>query len=208
MKSRRIPITEEQDSQTDMKDRNKTQEHDAHSGEKSETLSSVRERVEDAGEDTEKTIEILEEHIRDLERENETLRDQRLRAVADLDNARRRAQNDVLNAVDYANEDLLRQLLPIIDDFDRSITNAPNDAEKDSFFQGIVMIKRKIEKLLDDIGVKRIEAVGKPFDVEYHEAMMRQPSDEPEGTVLSELEPGYRYKDRVLRHTKVVVAGE
>ena len=154
----------------------------------------------DGGED-------LAARVAALEVENATLTEARLRAIADLDNARRRAKNDVARSIQYANEDLLKKLLPILDDFHRSVDAGAESRDFDSFFEGITLIRKMMSQTLGEIGVERIDTIGKPFDVEEHEALMRQPSDEEEGTVISELEPGYRYKDKVIRHAKVVVAG-
>lgn len=148
----------------------------------------------------------LESRIAELETEIETLKEGRLRAIADMENARRRAQQDVLNTVQYANADLLKKLLPIYDDFERSMQSGEETKDFDAFFRGIELIRKNFAKVLEDVGVEKIETVGREFDVEYHEALMRQPSDEPEGTIITELEPGYVYKDRVLRHARVVVA--
>ena len=156
--------------------------------------------------DHDAVIEVLEERVRELETENETLREQRLRAIADLDNARRRAEQDVLTTVQYANASLLKKLLPIVDDFERSVESVSGEQRENPFVQGVEMIRNKLAKLLEEEGVERIEALGKLFDVEMHEALMRQPSDEPENTILQELEPGYTYKGKVLRHTKVIVS--
>lgn len=151
-------------------------------------------------------IEMLAARVRELEQENEGLREQRLRAIADLDNARRRAQEDVLKTVQYANADLLKKILPILDDFERSIEHGTTAREFESFFTGVAMIRDKVKKTLEEIGVKRMETVGQEFDVELHEALMRQPSELPEGTVVAELEPGYLYKDKVIRHARVIVS--
>lgn len=148
----------------------------------------------------------LQSRIEELEKENAALKEGRLRAVAELDNARRRSQNEVLNAARYANEDLLKKLLPILDNFHRSIESGTEKKDFDAFYQGIAMIRDMVAKTLGEVGVERIETLGKEFDVEFHEALMRQPSDEPEGTILQELEPGYMYKDKVIRHARVIVA--
>lgn len=176
-----------------------------------EKMASQKNAGEDAAgdtgvEDQSATIAMLEDRISTLEGENEGLRDQRLRAIAELDNARRRADQDVMNTVRYASADVLKKILPIVDDFVRSVDSGAENKDFNSFYEGIVLIKNKLMKLLDDEGVKRIEAVGTPFNVEFHEALMRQPSDQPEDTVVTELEPGYIYKDKVIRHAKVIVS--
>jgi molecular chaperone GrpE len=146
------------------------------------------------------------DRIASLEQENQRLRDQALRAVADLENFRRRAVTEREQLVMYANERLLRSLLPIVDDFQRSVESGEQTKDFNSFFQGVSMINDKLKRLFEAQGITRIETVGEPFNVELHEALMRQPSEAPEDTVIAELEPGYRYGDRVLRHAKVIVS--
>ena len=202
MTSREIPITDEQDTP-------KAQEENS-SGKDENVHEEIVENPDVAAEKNhDEMIRVLEERVRELETETEGLREQRLRAIAELDNARRRAQQDVLNTVRYANEDLLKKFLPIVDDFNRSVESGAETKDFNSFFEGITLIKNKLMKLLEELDVKQIEALGEPFNVDFHEALMRQPSDKPEDTVVAELEPGYLYKDKVIRHTKVIVsAGE
>lgn len=148
----------------------------------------------------------LEARIAELEQENQQLRDRALRAVADLENFRRRAEQERYQTVQYANERLLKDLLPIVDDFRRSVQAGEQSSDFDAFFKGVAMVSDKINRTLESLGVKKIESVGQPFNVNFHEALMRQPSDAPEDTVITELEPGYMYGDRVLRHAKVIVS--
>jgi molecular chaperone GrpE len=147
-----------------------------------------------------------EDRIAELEAENKRLRDQALRTVDDMENLRRRSQQEQARIIEYANERLLKELLPIVDDFRRSVEAGSQSKDYDTFYQGVQMVQNKIEKILEGQGVKKIEAVGEEFNVDLHDAMMRQPSDAPEGTVITELEPGYLYGDRVLRHAKVIVS--
>lgn len=147
-----------------------------------------------------------EERITALEADNQRLRDQALRAVADLDNFRRRAAQEREQIIQFANDRLLRALLPIIDDFQRSVESGSQTSDYQSFYQGVAMISDKLARMLESQGVKKIPTVGEHFDVNLHEALMRQPSDAPEDTVISELEPGYTYGDKVLRHAKVIVS--
>jgi molecular chaperone GrpE len=149
---------------------------------------------------------MIDERVAELEAENRKLRDQALRTIADMENLRRRAQQEQARMVEYANERLLRELLPIVDDFRRSVDAGAQSHDFDSFFQGVQLVNAKLEKLLDAQGVRRVDVVGKPFDVNLHDAMMHQPSDAPEGTVITELEPGFMYGDKVLRHAKVIVS--
>ncbi len=151
-------------------------------------------------------LESPEARITALEEENHRLRDQALRAVADLENFRRRANAERQQVTLYANERLLKELLPLVDDIARSVESGGQAREFEGFYQGVSMINDKFKKMLDGLGVAKVPTVGLQFDVNLHEALMRQPSDAPEDTVIAELEPGYTYGERVLRHAKVIVS--
>ncbi|MBC8145794.1 MAG: nucleotide exchange factor GrpE [bacterium] len=146
------------------------------------------------------------QRIAELEAENQQLRDKALRSVADLENVRRRAETERQQTLEYANEQLLRQLLPVVDDFERSVESGGKTPDFEALFRGIQLIHSNLAKLFERIGVKRMATVGEPFDVHLHEAVMRQPSELPEDTVVIEVEPGYMYHDRVLRHAKVIIS--
>ena len=151
--------------------------------------------------------EISEEEKKIIELENKAadLRDRLLRKAAEFENYKRRTENDQLNLIKYAAESFIIKLLPVIDDFERSLDHI--DSANEALKQGLKLVYDKLIKVLEDQGVKKIEAVGKPFDVHFHEALMQRKDDKAEPhTVLEELEKGYLYKDRVIRHSKVVVS--
>jgi molecular chaperone GrpE len=149
----------------------------------------------------------LEEKIESLEKQVEEYKDKLLRKAAEFENYKRRSENDQLNLINYSGENLIIKLLPVIDDFERSLQHMGNAKDVDSIKDGIKLVYDKFLKILEDQGVKKIEAIGKPFDVNYHEALMQRKDDSvPAHTVLDELEKGYLYKDRVIRHTKVIVS--
>jgi molecular chaperone GrpE len=134
------------------------------------------------------------------------LRDQLLRTMADMENMRRRHRQEQQTTIQFANEGLLKEILPIFDDFNRSVEAGGKSRDFDSFYSGVQMITGKLQKALEKLNVRKIETVGAPFDFNLHEAIMRQPSDKPEDTILMEVEPGYIYGDRVIRHAKVIVS--
>ena len=102
---------------------------------------------------------------------------------------------------------MIIKLLPVIDDFERSLIHIKDAKDVDSIKDGIKLVYDKLMKMLEDQGVKSIDAVGKPFDVHYHEAIMQRKAEDVEPhTVIDEFEKGYMYKDRVIRHTKVAVS--
>jgi molecular chaperone GrpE len=133
--------------------------------------------------------------------------DELVRAVAELTNVNRRRKQDMESLVLFAQESLVRNLLPILDDIDRALA-ASKDREGDPFRSGIQMIRERLWKTLEKEGLEMIDALGAPFDPELHDAVSQRPGeDQPPGTVLEVILPGYRLRGRVLRHAQVVVAG-
>lgn len=149
----------------------------------------------------------FEEKINKLEAEVANYKELMLRKAAEFENYKRRTENDQLNLLKYAAESLIVKLLPTIDDLERSLSHISEETDVQKIKEGIQLIYNKFMKTLDDQGVKKIESIGKPFDVEFHEALMQRADESvPPHTVLDELETGYIYKDRVIRHAKVIVS--
>jgi molecular chaperone GrpE len=142
----------------------------------------------------------------ELQARIESLEDALLRAKADYQNFQRRATTERLDAVRYANAELMRSLLNAMDDFDRTLA-ASNDATLDAIVAGVRLVYENLQKALADNGLEIIEAKGEPFDPAIHQALMQRPSDEhAPGTVIEQVTRGYRLRDRVLRPARVVVA--
>lgn len=150
-----------------------------------------------------------------LREENQQLQDKLLRQAAEYQNYRRRSETDRTAAVRRGREDVLLPMLDVFDDLRRSLDAASRAAEGDAesgpvdaLAEGVELVYRKFEAALQKLGVEPIEAVGRPFDEGEHEAILQQPAPEGEasGTVLAEVQPGYRVGDRVLRHARVIVA--
>lgn len=150
-----------------------------------------------------------EEKIKLLESEVNKYKELMLRKAAEFENYKRRTENDQLNLLKYAAESLVIKLLPTVDDLERSLSHMTEETDVQKIKEGILLIYNKFMKVLDDQGVKKMESIGKPFDVEYHEALLQRSDDSvPPHTVIDELEIGYMYKDRVIRHAKVIVSEE
>lgn len=133
------------------------------------------------------------------------LQDKYLRARAEVDNVVRRAQQERLEAVRYGNADLLRSLLTVVDDLERTVAAAAEASGP--VVEGVRLIYEKLLKLLRDSGVETLESVNKLFNPSEHAALLQQPSpDHAPGTVIQEVQRGYRYRDRVLRPAQVIVA--
>jgi molecular chaperone GrpE len=129
------------------------------------------------------------------------------RARAEFANARKRLERQRAEAYNNAAVDYAKKLLPILDDFDRAIENAPPEIKDNDWFQGITLVQRKLNGILDDLNVQRIEAVGQPFDPNFHEALALMEADGVEsGLVIEELQIGYCLGDRVIRPALVNVS--
>ena len=151
--------------------------------------------------------ENLEEKVKALELEINQYKELALRKAAEFENYKRRTENDQLNLLKYAAESVIIKLLSTVDDLERSLAHMTDESDVDKIKEGIQLVYNKLIKTLDEQGVKKIESIGKPFSVEFHEALMQRADDSvPAHTVIDELETGYIYKDRVIRHAKVIVS--
>ncbi|NWF49268.1 MAG: nucleotide exchange factor GrpE [Ignavibacteriaceae bacterium] len=177
---------------------------------KDEELNSIDENQEDTDKVNQEVVDesiFLKTKISELENEIAELKDKFLRKAAEFENYKRRVENEQLNLIKYAAENFITRLLPVIDDFERSLQHVGSAKDINSVTEGVKLIYDKLMKLLDEQGVKKIEAIGKPFDVEYHEALMQRKAEGIlPNTVLDEIQSGYIYKDRVIRHSKVIVS--
>ena len=174
-------------------------------GPKNEQLEEKQAEETETTEETQTTE--LDEKIQLLEKEVEDYKEKLLRKAAEFENYKRRTEVDQLNLLNYSGENLIVKLLPVIDDFERSLQHMDDAKDIESIKTGVKLVYDKLMKILDEQGVKKIEAVGQPFNVELHEAVMQRKDENTKPhTVLDELEKGYMYKDKVIRHTKVIVS--
>jgi molecular chaperone GrpE len=136
--------------------------------------------------------------------------DRLLRQTADFDNYKKRAARERTDAVSYANENLLTKLLPVLDAFEMALAasaNSGGQAGAHSLQAGIVMISNQLKSTLADAGLEEINASGKAFDPNLHEAVSEEQTDEvPEGHVVRQIRKGYRFRNRLIRPAGVVVA--
>lgn len=131
-----------------------------------------------------------------------------LRTQADFDNFRRRSRQEKEDFAKYASAKLIEQLLPIVDNFERALAASKDNTDSEALLKGVDMIHRQLEQVLAQEGLKPIEAVGQPFNPEYHQAIMQVESeDHEEGVVLEEVQKGYILKDKVIRPAMVKVSG-
>jgi molecular chaperone GrpE len=149
----------------------------------------------------------LYEQIQRAHDERDQLRDQLLRTMADFQNFRKRAEQDKQQIRQYATENLVADLLPVLDNFERTIAAFESGASAESLIEGVKAVDRQLRTVLESQRVTRIQSHGQPFDPDLHEALGSVESDEhPENTVVAEVQPGYRMGDKVIRPARVRVA--
>jgi molecular chaperone GrpE len=141
-----------------------------------------------------------------LQREKDALQDRLLRTAAEFDNYRKRMDRERRDLADYTAADVLKDLLPILDNFERAL-QAPAAADTDAFRKGIELIHKQMLDVLKKRGIKPIEALGTDFDPNFHQAVIHEESaTHREGEVMAELQRGYLIGDRLLRPAMVKVA--
>ena len=132
--------------------------------------------------------------------------DRYLRAVAELENYKKRSVREKADTIRYGTENLLRDILPLMDSIDRAMVHACNSDDFEAFRKGLDMLRQQLISCLAKHGVEQIEAVGKEFDPNFHEAMMQvEGEQEQHNTVAEEFETGYLLNGRLLRPSKVSV---
>jgi molecular chaperone GrpE len=143
----------------------------------------------------------------DLRKQLNEKQDRLLRALAEVDNVKRRTQRERDEYIRYANESLIRELLPAIDNFDRALEAARATGEAAQVVEGVALIQRELLKVLERVGVTRYSSLGERFDPNRHEATGRvMAGTHPPDTVVAEMAPGYLLNGRVLRAAQVLVA--
>jgi molecular chaperone GrpE len=151
-------------------------------------------------------LDALKQRAATLEQERDDFKSLLQLTRADFENYQKRAQRDIAQERRYAHGSLALDLLPIFDNFERALAAAKQAGESGPLVQGVALIQNQVLDILKRHGITRIEAQGKPFDPNLHQAVMQQPSPEPPNTVLQVLENGFMIHDRVLRPARVIVS--
>lgn len=150
----------------------------------------------------------METRLESVEQEAKEAHDRFLRVSAEFENYKKRSVREMDEFRKFANESLIREMLTVVDNLERALNSSNNDNQANSHIaEGVDMTLKEILKVFEKFNVKPIEALGKPFDPNFHQAAMREETNErPENTVLNELETGYMIHDRLLRPAMVVVS--
>jgi len=153
--------------------------------------SKGKEKAEGKGkmDDKEKKIEELTETLKRLQ--------------AEFENYKKRIEKEKLEFIQFANEELILRILPILDSFELALQNTSNSEE---FVKGVKLIYTQLYSMLESLGLKKINALGEKFDPYKHEVLISENSDKEEGVVLEELQKGYLLGDKIIRHAKVKIA--
>lgn len=155
----------------------------------------------------ERAVEPEENDLEVAQRHAKENYDKFLRVYAEFENYKKRMERERSEFLKYANEGLIKELLAVIDNLDRAVGQARQNAEAESLVEGVEMILRQIKEVMEKHGVRELQSLGEPFDPNVHEAMMHEIADDhDENTVIDELQKGYIFKDRLIRPALVKVS--
>ena len=214
------PVTEEKE-ECAAKDGQEPEEETAGETEAQDTGDDAEAEAEDAAEDEEdKEDDSSDDDADDEDDEKKPsrrkdkkdeliadLQDKLTRRMAEFDNFRKRTEKEKAQMYSMGARDVLEKMLDVLDNFERGFDAVEKDDQDDAFVQGMQMVYKQMLDVLDKLGVKPIEAVGQPFDPNFHNAVMHEDSEEAgENEVTAEFQKGYMYHDDVIRHSMVKVA--
>ncbi|MFA7107237.1 MAG: nucleotide exchange factor GrpE [Candidatus Izemoplasmatales bacterium] len=173
-----------------------------------ENASSEKSKKSFFGKKKESELDIAKQQLVESNAKAAEIHDKYIRLYSEFDNFRKRTQKEKLDIIMHASEDVILNLLPVIDDLERALANIDDSEEMMAVKEGITLIYQKVIRLLQQKGLKPIEAKEKIFDTDFHEAITIIPL--PEGvepnSVIEEVEKGYMLNDKVIRYSKVVIA--
>lgn len=171
--------------------------------------STIDEMADESGEESAETeqVDAAAEALAKAEAEAADWRDKYLRLQAEFDNYRKRTLKEKMSLVESGGENVIKALLPVVDDVDRALAAMEKSDDVEALRGGVRLIAQKFNEVMRQQGVSEIEAVGKEFDVDVHEAVARFPVDGKEqGAIIDVVQKGYKLGEKVIRYAKVVVA--
>lgn len=176
-------------------------EKDNEAGEGEESEEAVDEEGDVSG------IDELMEEFEKVKLEVSEKQEQYLRVMAEFENFKKRVQKESIESRRYANEELIKAILPVVDNLERALEHVDDDSTDDPLIEGVRMVQKQFLEVLGKFGVSPVEALGEPFDPNFHEAMMQVATDDsPPNTVVTEIAKGYVLNDRLVRPAMVGVS--
>jgi molecular chaperone GrpE len=170
-------------------------------------LNKSDETIEHTAKPAGSATEEVDEDVARMQADLDRFRDLAMRSQADFENYKKRCAREKEDAIKYANKNLLERLVAIIDHFELGLDAAKGEGDRSPIYSGMTLVLKQLQDLLTENGVSSIEAVGKKFDPNLHEAVGHEPSAEvAEGMVIRQNRRGYKLKDRLLRPSAVVVS--
>ena len=183
------------------------EKQETEASEEKEAKASETDKETEKSEDAGKKEKAPEKKKDPKDEKIDELNDKLRRSMAEFDNYRKRTDKEKSAMYEIGAKDVIEKILPIVDNFERGLNTIPEDAKGTAFAEGMEKIYKQFVKTLDDLGVKPIEAVGKPFDPNFHNAVMYVEDENlGENVVAAELQKGYTYKESIVRHSMVQVA--
>ncbi len=156
--------------------------------------------------ETEETVEMETAPPVDLEQECAEWKDKYLRSMAEFENFRRRSNQEKSDWIKLATQRLALEVCDVLDNFERALMQVDETRQDDTFVKGVQMIEQQLRKVLEKEGIKRIDALGKPFDPSLHEALAHIPSEYEADVVAAVIQNGYTMHDKILRPVRVAVS--
>ncbi len=173
---------------------------------KSDLADDSGDTVENTEGEQESEKDKLKEELDKIKAQANGHYDRWIRLKAEFENYKKRTQKEFATLIKTANEDLIVQLISVLDNIERSLNHVEDDTDPQALKKGIEMILEQFKGVLSKEGLRTIESLGKPFDPDFHEAVMQlEEEGQDSSTVIEEVEKGYMLKDKVIRHAKVVV---
>ena len=170
-----------------------------------EEATNLQQEQENAAEECAQTDNVTEE-LDELKKKYNELNDSHLRLMAEFDNYRKRTDKEKKQNYEIGASDFILKILPVVDNFERGLDALSEEEKEGAFAQGFIKIYQQMITVLEEIGVKPMDAVGKEFNPDFHNAVMHEENEEMgENLVSEEFQKGYMYKDGVLRHSMVKV---
>ena len=194
----------EEQENTELTDEQTAQPEGGNADDKTAETDNNQDKTADA--DTDKAAQDTD-NGGDLQKKYDELNDRYLRLMAELDNYRKRTLKEKMDLTKYAEEDVIKGILPVVDNMERAIKSLESATDINAVKEGIDLIYKKFLEFLEKRGIKEIEALNKELDTDLHEAVTKfaAPSEDLKGKIIDVIEKGYYLHDKVIRYAKVVV---